>query len=172
MTAPELGLALRAGDFASAANLVSRAPDGTGSLGLLFPLYSLVGHALELAYKSILVADGMSVEEVKREFSHNVAKCRAESVERLPDVIADLEDDDDRIAALVALLSPYLDARDKRLNYMVRGPMSLPEVHYVEDVSAFVGNTYKWVDRAVRKKLGVVALQPLEMRAEEDEDDS
>jgi len=151
-SATELGMVRRAAAFASAANLIASAPD-KGSLDLLFPLYSLVGHALELAYKSIFVAYGEDKDEVRKNFWHDVSKCREEAVKRWPGTLAELEDDAGRVADVVTRMSPYVD--DQRLRYHMEGSVRFPgSVDSVEAVSEFVGKVSAWVDQKVRTRLG------------------
>ena len=151
-SATELGMARRAVAFASAANLIASAPD-KGSLDLLFPLYSLVGHALELAYKSVCVAYGEDVDEVRKNFGHDVSKCRDEVVKRWPDTLAELEDDAGRVADAVTQVSPRVV--DQRLRYHMEGSVRFPgSMASVEAVSEFVDKVYAWVDQKVRARSG------------------
>ena len=83
-----VGLARRAEEFAEAAeHLITKKSLGPVSLAFLF----LVGHALELAYKSVLLNHGTTEDELKK-IGHDLVKSREGACARFPGELAELEE--------------------------------------------------------------------------------
>lgn len=80
----------------------------------------LLGHALELAFKSVLIAHGTS-DRILRTLGHDLAKTRDAAMEVASTGVIELDPAD---MARLNLLSPYYEA--KALEYLEPGFMRLP----------------------------------------------
>lgn len=141
------GLARRAREFSEAAeHLVTK--EGLSPVSFVFLF--LIGHALELAYKSILVNLG-ATERSLRKIGHDLIKCRRQTRTQFPGDLADLEESG--IDEIIAMIDPYYKA--KEFEYHTTGFYRLPGnlVQTAEITSATVGNIADWVNARVRVEL-------------------
>ena len=93
---PEAGFVRLAGNFMNAAKLVAKEDDRGvvgvhGFLPLLFPFLFLIGHALELAYKAVLLVDEATEDDLKR-IGHDLVKCRQKVQACRPSLLRELEE--------------------------------------------------------------------------------
>ena len=148
-----IGFARLAADFLNAAKLVV-GEDEAGGVGRqvvlphLFPFLFLVGHALELAYKAVLLVDGATERDLKR-IGHDLMTCRRKVQGCCPDLLEDLEKPGTE--AIVGMIGPYYKA--KLLEYHKTGLYSgLPDdPHEVVTITAgTVKNIQEWVRSRVR----------------------
>jgi hypothetical protein len=82
--------------------------------------YFLFGHALELAFKSVLIARGTS-EKALRSIGHDLRAAADAAIEAAPAEVIEMDDSDS--ARLVRLASFY---KAKAFEYLTPGFMSLP----------------------------------------------
>ena len=153
----EIGFAKLAGDFMKAAKLLAGECDAGvvhehgSSLDLLFPFLFLIGHALELAYKAVLVANGAPEKDLKQ-IGHDLAECRQKIQACCPDLLASLEEPGtDEIVGRIGL---YYNA--KAFEYHMMGLYSgLPNpTNQVATIAAgTVENIRKWVWSSVRQRM-------------------
>ena len=142
-----VGLARRAEEFAEAAeHLVTKEDLGPVSFVFLF----LIGHALELAYKSVLRNRGATEEELKK-IGHDLIKSRNKACARFPGELAELEEAGTN--EVVAMISPYYKA--KAFEYHTSGFYRIPDdvVQVAAITSATVSNLAKWVKSDARAQM-------------------
>ena len=153
----EAGFAKLAGDFMKAAKLLAGEYDAGvvhehgSSLDLLFPFLFLIGHALELAYKAVLVADGTPENDLKR-IGHDLVGCRQKVQACCPGLLEDLEEPG--TDAIVGRIGPYYNA--KAFEYHMKGLYSglPPLTNQVATIAAgTVENIRKWVRSSVRQRM-------------------
>ena len=120
------GMSLMAGEFADCARLVAEnSASGKPADRIALPknnfvfLY-LIGHALELTYKAILVEHGTTEDHLK-DIGHDLLRCREEADQRIEEGVATLEHD--ATQAIVTLLSP--DYEKKAFEYHQTGLYTL-----------------------------------------------
>ncbi|MDE2761751.1 MAG: hypothetical protein OXK74_03035, partial [Gemmatimonadota bacterium] len=113
-----VGLARRAREFAEAAeHLVTK--EGLSPVSFVFLF--LIGHALELAYKSILANLGATEGSLKK-IGHDLIKCREQTKAQFPgdlDTLEELGTDE-----ILAMIGPYYKA--KAFEYHTTGFYRLP----------------------------------------------
>ena len=81
---------------------------GQGFLPLVFPFLFLIGHALELAYKAVLLVDGATESDLKR-IGHDLVKCRRKVQVHCPSLLEDLEEPGTE--EIVRMIGPYYKAK-------------------------------------------------------------
>ncbi len=153
---PEAGFARLAGDFIRAARLVAGKDDAAlesekGFFPLVFPFLFLIGHALELAYKAVLLVDGATESDLKR-FGHDLMKCRQKVQVCCPGRLESLEEPGTE--EIVRRIDPYYKA--KAFEYHMMGLYwRLPaSPHQVVTISAgTVKNIQDWVQSSVRQRI-------------------
>ena len=153
---PEAGFARLAGDFIRAARLVAgkdhaALESGKGFFPLVFPFLFLIGHALELAYKAVLLVDGATESDLKR-FGHDLMKCRQKVQVCCPGRLESLEEPGTE--EIVRRIDPYYKA--KAFEYHMTGLYwRLPaSPHQVVTISAgTVKNIRDWVQSSVRQRI-------------------
>ena len=153
---PEAGFARLAVDFINAAEFVAKEDDGgvvSGQefLALLFPFLFLIGHALELAYKAVLLVDGATEDNVKR-IGHDLVKCRRRVQTSHPGLLGQLEEPGTE--EIVGMISPYYKA--KAFEYHLTGLYSgLPAApnQVVAITARTVHNLQVWLRSSVRQKI-------------------
>ncbi len=141
------GLARRAKEFSEAAeHLVTK--EGLSPVSLVFLF--LIGHALELAYKSILVNLGATERSLKK-IGHDLIKCRRQTKTQFPGDLDNLEEPG--TDEIITMIGPYYKA--KAFEYHTTGFYRLPGnlVQAAKITSATVGNIADWVNARVRADL-------------------
>ena len=127
----------------------ARVVGGQGSfLDLLFPFLFLIGHALELAYKAVLVADGATENDLKQ-IGHDLVGCRQKVQACCPGLLERLEEPG--TDEIVGRIGPYYKA--KAFEYHMTGlysglPASPKQVATV--ATGTVKNIREWVRSSVR----------------------
>ena len=142
-----VGLARRAGEFAEAAeHLLTK--EGLSPVSFVFLF--LIGHALELAYKSILANLGATERSLKK-IGHDLAKCRRQTKTRFPGDFDALEEPG--TDEIIAMIGPYYKA--KAFEYHTTGFYRLPgdPLQAATITSATVGNIASWVKDKARADL-------------------
>ena len=154
---PELGFARLAGDFISAAKLVTTGKDdagvvsGQGLLPAFFPFLFLIGHGLELAYKAVLLVDGATEKDLKQ-IGHDLVRCRRKVQVCRPSLLEDLEKPGTE--EIVGMIGPYYNA--KALEYHMIAHYSglpVPPNRVVTITAGTVKNIEEWLRRGVRQKI-------------------
>lgn len=110
--------------------------------------YFLLGHALELAFKSVLIAHG-STDAALRKLSHDLTASRNAACEAAPSgpVVLSVDDTDQ-----LELLTPFY--RAKALEYVQPGFRRLPiPAKLTELTERLVGKISPYVDSRVRASL-------------------
>jgi len=108
----------------------------------------LFGHAIELAFKSILIANGTS-ERALRRLGHDLVVTRNAAIAAAPAGLLDCDSGD---IARLELLSPYYQA--KALEYLEPGFMSLPLARELLALTErLVGSVARYIDAHVRTEL-------------------
>ena len=142
-----VGLARLADEFAEAAeHLITKEDIAPVS----FVFWFLIGHALELAYKSILTNLGATERSLKN-IGHDLAKCRRQTNIRFPGDFGQLEEPG--TDEIIAMLGPYYKA--KAFEYHATGTYRLPNnlVQAATITSATVGNIAVWVKAKARAEI-------------------
>ena len=153
-----VGLARRAEEFAEAAeHLVTKEDLGPVSFVFLF----LVGHALELAYKSILLNRGATEDELKR-IGHDLVKSRTKACACFPGELSELEEAG--TDEVVDMISPYYKA--KAFEYHITGGYRIPgDIGQVAAITAAtVSNIAKWVKSDARARMRAERLSVVARR--------
>lgn len=156
VSCPEVGFARLAGNFIHAARLVAGEDDvgvasGQGSLRVLFPFLFLISHGLELAYKAILLMDGVTERDLKL-IGHDLVRCRREVQARRPSLLEELEVPGTE--EIVGMVGPYYKA--KALEYHTIGLYSgLPAApgEVVTITASTVSNIEEWLRPRVCRKI-------------------
>ena len=121
-------------EFLSAANAVKKPSKnniGKSDFKLLLPAYYLVGHSIELALKSFLLAKGYKITELrKRNYGHNLETLLAEARRRKLGREVKLSRYEDE--AIKLLNKTY---NTKKFEYMEYGNYHLPEYWYIHKVA-------------------------------------
>ena len=139
-----VGLARRAEEFSEAAeHLVTK--EGLSPVSFVFLF--LIGHALELAYKSILVNLGATERSLKK-IGHDLIKCRRQTNTQFPGELDKLEEAG--TDEIIAMIGPYYKA--KAFEYHTTGFYRLPGnlVQAATITLATVGNIADWVKAKAR----------------------
>ena len=152
----EEGCARLSGNFVDAAKLVARegtggVVSGQGLFHVLFPFLFLIGHALELAYKAVLLVDGATDGDLKR-IGHDLVKCRRKVQVRRPSLLEDLEESGTE--EIVGMIGSYYKA--KAFEYHMTGLYAgLPAApNQVLTITArTIENLQVWVRSSVRQKI-------------------
>lgn len=84
------------------------------------PTYYLLGHAIELALKAMLLADGVSLDDLKNKYGHNLMRCARSVMERGEPFAGIIQGKLDEIE----LLNVYYQA--KEFEYWVTGFKTYP----------------------------------------------
>jgi len=98
-----------------------QAKSGSWQMRLFMPTYFLLGHGIEVSLKSVLLANGSSLDELRKNLGHDLDK----AVERV--IALDLDPRSGFVASnasRVQMLNPYY--RAKVFEYRVTGTMRLP----------------------------------------------
>ena len=117
-------------------------------LDRLFPFLFLIGHALELAYKAVLLMDGATEKDLKR-IGHDLVRCRRKVQVRCPSLLEDLEEPGTE--QIVRMIGPYYKA--KLFEYHKTGLYSgLPgdPNQVVKITDGTVKNIQEWVRSRMR----------------------
>ena len=118
-----IGLWTDAKDMLAAAEALmqQQAKSSREHMRLLSPTYFLLGHGIEVSLKSVLLANGSSLDELRKNLGHDLDK----AVERV--IALDLDPRSGFVASnasRVQMLNPYY--RAKVFEYRVTGTMRLP----------------------------------------------
>ena len=142
-----VGLARRAEEFAEAAKHLVKKED-LEPVSFVF-LY-LIGHALELTYKSILLNRGATEGKLKK-IGHDLVKSRTKACACFPGELEELEEAG--TAEVVAMISPYYKA--KAFEYHTTGFYRIPGdiVQVAAITAATVSNIAKWVKNDARAQM-------------------
>ena len=155
---PEAGFARLAGNFVKAASRLAgqdsaaERVSGQGFLPLLFPFLFLIGHALELAYKAVLVVNGATETDLKSRLGHDLVGCRRGVQACCPELLKDLEESG--TDEIVGSIGPYYQT--KAFEYSRTGIYSglpAPPDQVATIVAGTVGNIQKWVRSRVRQRI-------------------
>ena len=120
-------------EFLSTANAVknhSKSNIGKPDFKLLLPTYYLVGHSIELALKSFLLAKGYKITELRKKYGHNLEALLAEARRRKLGRHVKLSRNEDK--AIKLLSKTYYK---KEFEYMEYGNYNLPEYWYIHKVA-------------------------------------
>ena len=142
-----VGLARRGEEFAEAAeHLVKK--EGLSPVSFVFLF--LIGHALELVYKSILLNRGATERQLKK-IGHDLTKSRDRACACFPGELEDLEEAGTN--EIVAMISPYYKA--KAFEYHTTGLYRIPRdiVQVAVITSATVGSIAEWVKNDARAQM-------------------
>ena len=128
-----IGLWTDAKDMLAAAEALmqQQAKSSREHMRLLSPTYFLLGHGIEVSLKSVLLANGSSLDELRKNLGHDLDK----AVERV--IALDLDPRSGFVASnasRVQMLNPYY--RAKVFEHRVTGFKSLPPT---EELAAFLG---------------------------------
>ena len=153
---PEVGFARLAEHFIDGAKLVAKDDDrGDVSEQRLFPLFFpflfLIGHALELAYKAVLLEDGATEADLKR-IGHDLMKCRRRVHACRRGLLAELEEPGTE--EIVGMIGPYYKA--KAFEYHLTGlyPGLPADPNQVVTITArTVKNIQVWLRSRARRKI-------------------
>ena len=108
----------------------------------------LFGHAIELAFKSVLIANGISERDLRR-LGHDLVATRNAAIVVAPAGLLDCDSGD---IARLELLSPYYQA--KALEYLAPGFMSLPLARELLALTErLVASVARYIDTHVRTEL-------------------
>jgi len=108
-----VGFARLAADFLNAAKIVAEEDEADlfgrqVFLDRLFPFLFLIGHALELAYKAVLVVDGATEKDLKQ-IGHDLVRCRRKVQVAFPRLLEQLETPGTE--RIVRMIGPYYKAK-------------------------------------------------------------
>lgn len=138
-----VGTARLARDFSEAA-INYEPPDDRISL----VTYFLAGHALELAFKAVLIVEGVTEKRLRRSLGHDLQSYYRAALEVMPDGLLD----DLRVGSVVEMIAGHYGA--KAFEYVIPGPARLPlPVPMTETVDTVVGRLRTWVEASVRREL-------------------
>lgn len=113
-----------------------------------FARYFLCGHALELAFKAVLIVEGTS-EKRLRTIGHDLNQAMTRALAFAGGTLATLGRSEQ---ARVRLLSALYE--EKGLEYVAPGAVQLPRLsELLRDTAAVVAEIEAWVDQEVRARL-------------------
>lgn len=109
--------------------------------------YFLVGHALELSFKAVLIVHGVT-EKKLRDLGHDLQRCHVAARVHLPDGLLDAG----TVGQVVNMISPFYCG--KAFEYVFVGFARLPEPRSImEAVRSLVEVVGAWVERTVHERL-------------------
>ena len=112
-----------------------------------FVTYFLLAHALELAWKAVLIAEGVS-EKALRAIGHDLREARRRAEALLGPAVTTTPE----IAVVTEMMADYYKA--KALEYLEPGYYSLPQAaQALPAVGEYVEALSGWVDKRVRCRL-------------------
>lgn len=112
-----------------------------------FVTYFLLGHALELAWKSVLIAEGVTEKEL-RNIGHDLRAAR----DGAEVVLGKDQPSRGEVFHLTEMIADYYSA--KALEYLMTGYYSLPEAAQAASaVSTYVRAVDDWINNRVRERL-------------------
>jgi len=117
-----------------------------------FAGYFLLGHALELAFKATLIADGTTEKRLKR-IGHDLVRACNASLRVTSDAVAILPEDYARIQMLSSVY------KAKALEYLEPGFVRLPvPAELVATTDAIVSTVKLYVERRIRMEIAQSAV--------------
>jgi hypothetical protein len=111
-----MGLLTDSNEMTEAAKIILREDDR-----LILPIYYLLGHSIELALKSMLLASGVPLTELKNDIGHDLSKAAIRVVALQHKSISNIVQEQ---LDVISLLNFYYKA--KEFEYRITGSKSYP----------------------------------------------
>lgn len=110
-------------DFREAATAVSE----RRNVEVFMPYYFLLGQSIELSLKAFLMGSGVPLDDLRKEFRHDLEKLLTEAQSRQLEI--ELKLDKNQCAAIEILNWEY---SDRRLQYIQTGAKSIPKPEFAQ----------------------------------------